>query len=156
MKHTLDVFPSHLPEVEVAATMNRDIYDTFCRLIPTLSSAAKIPSYEELEAIIACPTTHLFLAREQGSKKIIGSLTLVLFRIPTGVRAWIEDVVVDIEFRGAGVGKALCQSAIALATEAGARTVDLTSHPSREAANKLYKSFGFAVRNTNVYRYKVK
>ena len=144
------------PVVEVAAKMDRDIYDAFCRLIPTLSSTAKIPSYEELEAIIICPTTHLLLAREQGLKKIIGSLTLVLFRIPTGVRALIEDVVVDIEFRGVGVGKALCQSAIALATEAGARMVDLTSHPSKEAANRLYKSLGFAVRDTNVYHYKVK
>jgi ribosomal protein S18 acetylase RimI-like enzyme len=143
------------PVVEVAATMNRDIYDAFCRLVPLLSSTAKIPSYEELEAIIVCPTTHLFLAREKSRKQIIGSLTLVLFRIPTGVRAWIEDVVVDVEFRGAGVGKALCQSAIALAKEAKARTIDLTSNPSREAANRLYKSLSFAVRDTNVYRFKV-
>ena len=155
MKRMLDVFPSHVPEVEVAATMNQDIYNAFCRLIPTLSSTAKIPSYEELEDVIACPTTHLFLAREPDHKKIIGCLTLVLFRIPTGVRAWIEDVVVDIGFRGDGAGNALCRSAIAFATEAGARTVDLTSHPSKEAANRLYKSFGFAVRDTNVYRYKV-
>jgi predicted GNAT family N-acyltransferase len=144
------------PAVEVATKMNQDIYDAFCRLIPALSSTAKIPSYEELEAIIACPMTHLFLAREQGRKKIIGSLTLVLFRIPTGICARIEDVVVDIGFRGAGVGKALCQSAIALATEAGTRTVDLTSNPSREEANRLYKSFGFTLRNTNAYHYKVK
>jgi GNAT superfamily N-acetyltransferase len=143
------------PVVEVAATMNRDIYDAFCRLIPLLSANAKIPSYEEIEAIIACPATHLFLAREKGGTQIIGSLTLVLFRIPTGVRAWIEDVVVDAQFRGAGVGKALCQSAIALAKEAQARTIDLTSNPSREAANRLYKSLGFAVRDTNVYRFKV-
>lgn len=143
------------PVVEVAATMNRDIYDAFRRLIPMLSSNAKIPSYEDLEAIIVCPTTHLFLAREKGRKQIIGSLTLVLFRIPTGVRAWIEDVVVDVEFRGAGVGKALCQSAIAFAKEAKARTIDLTSNPSREAANRLYKSLSFAVRDTNVYRFNV-
>ena len=143
------------PVVEVAATMNRDIYDAFCRLIPMLSSNAQIPSYEDLEAIIVCPTTHLFLAREKDRKQIIGSLTLVLFRIPTGVRAWIEDVVVDVEFRGAGVGKALCRSAIALAQEAKARTIDLTSNPSREAANRLYKSLSFAVRDTNVYRFKV-
>jgi GNAT superfamily N-acetyltransferase len=143
------------PVVEVAAAMNRDIHDAFCRLVPMLSSRAKIPSYEEIEAIIACPTMHLLLAREKGGRQIIGSLTLVVFRIPTGVRAWIEDVVVDIEFRGAGVGKALCQSAIALAKEAKARTIDLTSNPSREAANRLYKSLGFAVRDTNVYRFNV-
>jgi ribosomal protein S18 acetylase RimI-like enzyme len=140
------------PVVEVAAAMNRDIYDAVCRLIPMLSSNARIPSYEEIEAIIACPATHLFLAREKDGKKIIGSLTLVLFRIPTGVRAWIEEIVVDVAFRGAGVGTALCQSAIAFAKQAKARTIDLTSKPSREAANRLYKSINFVVRETNVYR----
>jgi ribosomal protein S18 acetylase RimI-like enzyme len=144
------------PVVAVATTMNRDIYDAFCRLIPALSSTAKIPSYEEIETIIVCPTTNLFLAREPDRKEIIGSLTLVLFRIPTGICARIEDVVVDTEFRGAGVGKALCQSAIELATAAGAQTVDLTSNPSREDANRLYKSFGFTLRNTNAYHFKVK
>ncbi len=143
------------PVVEVASAMNRDIYEAFCRLIPLLSSNAEIPSYEDLNAIIACSTTHLLLAREEGSRQIIGSLTLVLVRIPTGVRARIEDVVVDAGFRRAGVGKALCQSAIALAKEAKARTIDLTSNPSREAADRLYKSLNFVVRDTNVYRFNV-
>jgi ribosomal protein S18 acetylase RimI-like enzyme len=80
-------------------------------------------------------------------------LTLVVFRIPTGVRAWIEDVVVDQDARGRGVGAALNQAAIRLAGEHGARTVDLTSRPSREAANRLYSRLGFVPRETNVYRF---
>ena len=86
---------------------------------------------------------------------IVGSLTLVLVRIPTGLRAIIEDVVVDEQCRGQGVGRALNEAALELARDAGAVTVDLTSRPSREAANRLYLSLGFEVRDTNVYRYKL-
>ena len=93
----------------------------------------------------------MFVARVDG--RIAGSLTLVVFRLPTGVRAWIEDVVVDGEVRGAGVGAALNRAAMAEAQRRGARTVDLTSRPSREVANRLYQRLGFVARVTNVYRW---
>jgi ribosomal protein S18 acetylase RimI-like enzyme len=93
----------------------------------------------------------VFVARVDGN--IVGSLTLVTFRIPTGIRAWIEDVVVDESARGHGVGEALNQAAIEEARRKGAVTVDLTSRPSREAANRLYQRIGFVQRDTNVYRY---
>ena len=85
--------------------------------------------------------------------RILGSLTLVVFPIPTGIRAWIEDVVVDEAARGRGVGEALNRAALDRARAAGARTVDLTSRPSREAANRLYQRIGFQPRDTNVYRF---
>ena len=85
--------------------------------------------------------------------RIIGALTLAVFRIPTGVRAWIEDVVVDESARGRGVGETLTREAIRHASERGARTVDLTSRPSRVAANRLYQRVGFVERETRVYRY---
>jgi len=85
---------------------------------------------------------------------VVGSLTLVLFRVPTGVRAWIEDVVVDESSRGTGVGEALVREALSRAAAAGARSVDLTSRPGREAANRLYRRLGFEMRETNVYRWK--
>ena len=87
--------------------------------------------------------------------RIVGSLTLATFRIPTGVRAWIEDVVVDSEARGHGVGEALNLAAIAEAKMREAITVELTSRPSREAANRLYQRLGFVARDTNVYRYTI-
>ena len=89
--------------------------------------------------------------RDQG--RIVGMLTLIVFRIPTGVRAWIEDVVVDETARGRGVGEALSQEAVRRALDLGARTVELTSRPSREAANRLYQRLGFVRRDSNVYRY---
>ena len=123
----------------------------FARLVPQLSSSSPPPDAAALADIIASPATHLLVAEADGT--VLGSLTLVVFRIPTGVRAWIEDVVVDGEARGQGVGEALNRFAIELAAEHGARSVDLTSRPSREAANRLYQRLGFVARETNVYRY---
>jgi ribosomal protein S18 acetylase RimI-like enzyme len=139
--------------VEQATIANGELMDAFQRLIPQLSSSNPAPSQDELAAIIASPSTVLFIARLD--EHIVGTLTLATFRIPTGVRAWIEDVVVDTAARGHGVGEALNQAAILEAHHRGAITVDLTSRPSREAANRLYQRMGFVARDTNVYRYDV-
>lgn len=122
-------------------------------LTPQLSSSSPPPSAEALAEIVASPSTVLFVAHD--GDRIVGSLTLALFRIPTGVRAWIEDVVVDESVRGRGVGDALNRAALDRARAEGARTVDLTSRPSREAANRLYRRIGFVQRDTNVYRYEL-
>jgi ribosomal protein S18 acetylase RimI-like enzyme len=122
------------------------------RLVRQLSRSSPAPSLGELEEIVRSPASHLLLARDADGA-IVGMLTLAVFRIPTGLRAWIEDVVVDEAARGQGVGAALTNAAIRLAGAQGARTVDLTSRPSREAANRLYQRLGFAERETNVYRY---
>ena len=130
-----------------------DVVAAFARLIPQLSSSNPPPSAEVLRDIAASEASHLLLAVEDGT--IHGSLTLVVFAIPTSLRAWIEDVVVDDEARGKGVGAALNRRALDLAKELGATTVDLTSRPSREAANRLYQRLGFEARDTNVYRYQL-
>ena len=121
-------------------------------LVRQLSRSSPPPSAAEVEEIVGSPASHLLLATE-ADETIVGMLTLAIFRIPTGLRAWIEDVVVDERARGRGVGAALTNAAIRLAREHGARTVDLTSRPSREAANRLYQPLGFAARETNVYRF---
>ena len=138
--------------VEIAAEVTTELVDAFARLIPQLSRSSPAPDAAVLREIIASPATHLLLARGDDGT-VLGSLTLVLFRIPTGLRAWIEDVVVDDTARGQGVGEALNRYAIDVAAEHGARSVDLTSRPSREAANRLYRRLGFEPRDTNVYRY---
>ena len=130
-----------------------DMVAAFEQLIPQLSSSSPPPTREYLERIVSSEASRLLLAVEDGV--IYGSMTLVVFAIPTGIRAWIEDVVVDEAARGKGVGHDLNSEAIKLATELGAKTIDLTSRPSREAANRLYKRLGFEERSTNVYRYKV-
>jgi ribosomal protein S18 acetylase RimI-like enzyme len=138
-------------EVVECTEVTPDVVAAFERLIPQLSSSNPPPTREHLERIVESPATVLLVARHDGT--IVGSLTLVLFRIPTATRAWIEDVVVDESARGKGVGEALNREAIARAIAAGAATVDLTSRPSREAANRLYARIGFERRDTNVYRF---
>ena len=137
--------------VEIAQRVDDELVNAFAYLIPQLSSSNPPPSREQLTEMVQSPTTLVLIARVDG--RIAGSLTLAMFRIPTGLRAWIEDVVVDGEARGNGVGEALNLFAIEEARKRGAVTVDLTSRPSREAANRLYQRLGFVARDTNVYRY---
>ena len=143
-------------EVAPASEVTVDLVAAFARLIPQLSTSAAPPSADELAEMIAHPGTTVFVARLDDA--IVGTLTLVTFRIPTAVRAWIEDVVVDADaVRGKGLrtGEALTRAALAKAAEAGAKTVELTSRPAREHANRLYQQLGFEARDTNVYRYVV-
>jgi ribosomal protein S18 acetylase RimI-like enzyme len=139
-------------DVHEVAVVDEELVLAFERLIPQLSSSSPPPTRVELEAIVASPATVLFVARE-GENPILGSLTLALFRTPGGLKSWIEDVVVDESARGKGVGAALNEAALDHARSAGAKSVDLTSRPSREAANRLYQRLGFVQRETNVYRF---
>jgi ribosomal protein S18 acetylase RimI-like enzyme len=137
-------------EVAVAEVADGGLRDAVAALVPQLSSFPP-PDLEQLGQIISDPATTLLLARQGG--ELVGMLTVVIFRLPTGVRAWIEDVVVNEAARGAGVASALIRFAVALADQRSARTVDLTSRPEREAANRLYERLGFERRATNVYRH---
>jgi ribosomal protein S18 acetylase RimI-like enzyme len=137
--------------VEIAQRVDDELVNAFAHLIPQLSSSNPPPSREQLTEMVQSPATLVLVARVDG--RIAGSLTLAMFRIPTGLRAWIEDVVVDGDARGNGVGEALNSFAIEEARKRGAVTVDLTSRPSREAANRLYQRLGFVARDTNVYRF---
>lgn len=130
-----------------------EIVSAFHRLIPQLS-ANTVAGFHELNAIVRSPCTVLFIAREEALKnRIVGTLTLATYRTPSGLHAWVEDVVVDDDARGRGVGESLCRVAIDHARSTGASSLDLTSRPSREAANRLYLRLGFVLRKTNVYRY---
>ena len=137
--------------IEIATESTDELVQAMAVLIPQLSKSNPPPSRADLNAIISSEASVLFIARVNG--KIAGALTLATFRIPTGVRAWIEDVVVDADARGHGVGEALNMAAIAEARSRGAITVELTSRPSREAANRLYQRIGFVQRETNIYRF---
>jgi ribosomal protein S18 acetylase RimI-like enzyme len=139
-------------KVEIATTLTPAIVDAVERLVPQLSSSNPPPTTDELGEVVASPATDLFIALDDGGN-VVGMSTLVTFRIPTAMRAWIEDVVVDDAGRGQGVGTALTQAMIDRARELGCATVDLTSRPKREDANRLYRRLGFVARDTNVYRY---
>lgn len=144
-----------MPRVEAVGEVTGEVMAAMGRLLPQLSRSALAPTKGDLEEIASSPVTRLLVAREEIGDRIVGVLTLAVFRIPTGVRAWIEDVVVDEAARGQGCGEALTRAALDAARAAGARTVELTSRPSREAANRLYRRLGFVERDTNVYRYEL-
>lgn len=138
--------------IEIIDTVTDELVDAYERLIPQLSSSNPPPKRDELEDIVAAPATDVFVARDDDGN-IVGTSTLAVFRIPTARRAWIEDVVVDAAAGGQGIGGALTRAMVDRAEELGCTTVDLTSRPSREAANHMYRREGFEVRDTNVYRY---
>ena len=143
--------------VELITAATPEIHEAMGRLIPHLSRSAAPMSEADVQRFLSQDSVHLFAFRPdeadaQGNRPILGMLSLVAFEIPTGVRAWVEDVVVDEAARGQGAGFALVEAAVEHAKKVGARTVDLTSRPSREAANRLYQRAGFQLRETNVYR----
>jgi ribosomal protein S18 acetylase RimI-like enzyme len=138
-------------EVEILDEVTDEVVEAFGRLLPQLSRSAKPLDAAGIAAVASSPAVTVLLARSDG--RITGSLSLVLFRIPTGLRAWIEDVVVDEAARGQGIGAILTREALRLAREAGVRTVDLSTRPSRVAAGRLYEREGFKQRDTRMYRY---
>lgn len=132
-------------------TVSDKLVSAMAQLIPQLSAETLPPSFSDLRKIVANADAFLFVAEEDN--RIVGALTLITYRIPTGRRGWIEDVVVDASARGKGIGALLVKHALNVAEDAGIEKIDLTSNPSRVEANELYKKLGFSLRETNVYRY---
>ncbi|MEC8792048.1 MAG: GNAT family N-acetyltransferase [Verrucomicrobiota bacterium] len=135
--------------IEISEASN-EILSQVNGLLPQLSKSASPLSLESLDILAKSESTNLFVAKE--GKKVWGMLSLVLFPIPTGTKAWVEDVVVDSSARGKGIGKALMNHALKKVREKRGKSIDLTSRPSRETANKLYQTLGYQKRETNVYR----
>ena len=139
--------------IEVLDKVTDEVVDAFGKLLPQLSSTAEPLDADAIATLVSSPAVTVLLARGDGGG-IIGTLTLAMFPAPTGLRAWIEDVVVDAAAGRQGAGMALVREALRLAAAAGARTVDLTSRPARGPAGGLYAKAGFAQRETRVYRYR--
>lgn len=141
-------------QIDIASIADDELYDAFQRLVPQLTQNNPPPTREDLSALIHSPSSTLLLARND-SGQIIGSLTLTVYRVPTGIRSIIEDVIVDLSARGQGIGEALMQRALDLARSKGASNISLTSNPMRVAANSLYLKIGFQKRETNAYQMKL-
>lgn len=137
--------------IEELTDVTDEVVEAFSRLLPQLSTSAKPLDAAAVKDVASSSAVTVLLARSEG--KIVGMLSLVVFRIPTGARAWIEDVVVDTAAGRQGTGSALVRAAVERARAAGVRTVDLTTRPSRVAAGNLYERAGFTQRDTRVYRY---
>lgn len=141
--------------IEIVTKADEELFAAFQRLIPQLTNNNPPPSLDDLAAVVRDSASTLMIARDE-KDHIVGALTLAVYRVPSGVRAMIEDVIVDELARGQGVGEALMQRAIELAKEKGVGVIALTSSPFREAANRLYVRMGFTKRETNAYQMKLK
>jgi ribosomal protein S18 acetylase RimI-like enzyme len=137
-------------EIEKVQFATPEVVEGLNRLLPQLSSQPPTLTISDVERMVHSEAATLFVATESGV--VLGTLTLIIFSIPTGRRGWIEDVVVDESARGAGVGDQLTNAAIDEARVRGVRSLDLTSRPSREAANAMYVKLGFGLRESNLYR----
>ena len=138
-------------QVEIVREATGELVDAFGRLLPQLSSTAEPLDRAAVERMVSCATNTVLVARVEGT--VVGTLTLVMSPVPSGLRGRVEDVVVDSAARGRGIAALLIEQALGIAREAGARTVDLTSRPDRAAANRLYERLGFRVRESTVYRF---
>ena len=141
-------------QIEIVYQADDELYEAFQRLVPQLTNNNPPPTRADLSALIQEPASTLMIARSDDGQ-IIGALTLTVYRVPTGIRSIIEDVIVDISARGQGIGDALMVRAIEIAKEKGASNITLTSNPLRVAANKLYVKMGFEKRETNAYQMKL-
>lgn len=137
--------------------VTEELHEALQQLVPQLGAHKIPPTWEELNLLIKSEASTLLVAREPDEKSpIAGILCLSIYRVPTGLRSIIEDVIVDQSMRRRGIGEALVEKAIELARESGAEGISLTSNPGREAANQLYRSMGFELRQTNPYFYRLK
>ncbi len=141
-------------QVDVVTKADDELYEAFQRLVPQLTNNNPPPSLNDLADLVRDSSSTLVVARNE-KNEIIGALTLTVYRVPTGIRSIIEDVIVDNSARGQGVGEALMLRAIEIAKEKGASNISLTSNPLREAANRLYLRVGFKKRETNAYQMKL-
>jgi ribosomal protein S18 acetylase RimI-like enzyme len=140
--------------IEIVNQADEELYEAFQRLVPQLTNNNPPPSRGDLADLVRDGSSILMVARND-SGQIVGALNLTIYRVPTGIRSIIEDVIVDNAARGHGIGKALMLQAIEIAREKGANTISLTSNPRREAANRLYLRIGFKKRETNSYQFQL-
>ena len=140
--------------IEKISELTEEVYSAVKLLVPQLGTHKVNPAWDELNALIRSEASTLIIARYPAETgQISGTLTLTIYRVPTGMRSIVEDMIVDEKMRRLGIAEALMRYAIELAREAGANGVALTSNPQREAANKLYQAMGFQKRETNAYFY---
>lgn len=141
-------------QVELVTQADEELFDAFQRLVPQLTDNNPPPSLNDLAALVRDSSSTLMVTRNE-SGEIVAALTLAVYRVPTGVRSIIEDVIVDNSVRGQGMGESLVKRAIEIAREKGAANISLTCNPMRKSANRLYQRMGFKKRDTNSYQMKL-
>jgi GNAT superfamily N-acetyltransferase len=139
--------------IEEVAEATAEVHEALARLLPQLNDTLPIPTMERLHALLADPAATLLVARE--GDRIIGTATVIVYTTPFWIKARLDEVVVDAEARGKGVGEAIVKACLDLARRKGAQVAELQSGrgPAREVANRLYRRLGFQLRDSNLYRF---
>lgn len=120
------------------------------RLLPQLSRTAKSLSWRQFREMVT-DKNNFFVGVWDG-RNMIGMGLVVFILTPVGLRARLEDMVIDEKYRGKGLGSILTRQLISEAKKRKARWIEFTSRKDRVATNNFYKKFGFKPRDTNVYR----
>ncbi len=132
-----------------------DVAPSLQRLISELSSSASGPDAATVAARVRDERVRVLVVERQGV--IVGTATLsLLMTLWKGMVGHVDDVVVDATARGEGLGRRLMEKLHEEAAHLGLTHLDLTSRPTREAANALYQSLGYEKRGTNVYRLRLR
>lgn len=138
-------------KIKIVTEVTDELVITLEKLMSLLTGRDEKISTESIESIVSASNTHLFVAVGEDNR-IHGTLTLIIYTIPTRKKAYIEDVVVDLAAQGLGLGEKLLAAAIQKAKEEQVACIELTSRPFRIPANKLYQKMGFKIRETNCYQ----
>jgi GNAT superfamily N-acetyltransferase len=139
-------------EIEEVGEMSAEILEALQRLLPQLNPRLPLPTAERLQRIIDDPDVTLVVARDGG--RISGTTTVIVYTTPYWIKARLDEVVVDAEARGKGVGEAMVRYCLEVGRRKGAQVVELQSGRAeqRAAAHRLYKRIGFEVRDSDIFR----
>jgi GNAT superfamily N-acetyltransferase len=138
--------------VEAVREATPELHAALAKLLPQLNPTLPVPDIERLRRLIADPDVTLLVARE--GDEIVGTTTVIVYVTPFWIKARLDEVVVDEEARGKGVGEALVKAALEVGRNKGAQVVELQSGrgSNRDAAHRLYERLGFRIRDSDVMR----
>lgn len=140
-------------KIERVTSSNKEVLNALNVLIPQMGSDSKLIYKKDLDRILDDKNINLLILKKGLS--IVASATLAVVPTPSNVLGFVEDVVVDEDYRGNGYGKLLMQEVIDIAKKANVKQIKLQSNSKRVSANVLYKKLGFIAFDTNSYNYNI-
>jgi GNAT superfamily N-acetyltransferase len=138
--------------IEVVREATNEIRAALARLLPQLNPTLPVPDMPRLHRLLADPAATLLVAKD--GEDIVGTTTVIVYATPFWIKARLDEVVVDANARGKGVGEALVKAALDIGRARGAQVAELQSGrgEARKAAHRLYERLGFKVRDSDVMR----
>ncbi len=138
--------------IEEVTDATAEVHEALARLLPQLNPTLPLPTRERIERLMADPDVTLVVARD--GDRIVGTATVIVYTTPYWIKARLDEVVVDRDARGKGVGEAIVRHCLEVGRRKGAQVAELQSGRGkvRAAAHRLYKRIGFEVRDSDIFR----